>query len=283
MNLVTKEEFIGAKMLSSVPSYLEKVEVKRGDSVIEMGNLSSLRKFMIANEKADTYRKESMSKTDEHKSGVKNYGEFLTLLENGDDKVTSQIKTITNDVVSDLRKVYQEELIGYKFDVTGEFFDVGLVLSGAPESWLEPEFKPIEKTRIEVLINSSYSWKIDYKVIIKNASRLLAIAKLLEEHNVEVKIKTFNICDNLDSRDRNHTCYIVTDVKDYDEPINYQKCSSLISPSYNRRACLKVKEMVYENNLLGGYGKVVFHKGFIRLDTDEDIVALEKKLFKKDK
>lgn len=283
MNLKIKEGVSGAKMLASVPKYLENVGVKNSDTIIEMGNLSLLRKFMIENEKADTYRKESMSKTDEHKSGVRNYGEFLTLLENGDDKVTSQIKTITNDVVSDLRKTYQEELIGYKFDVTGEFFDVGLVLSGVPESWLDPEFKPIEKTRIELLINSSYSWKINYEVIVKNASRLLAIAKLLEEHNVEVKIKTFNICDDLDSRDRNHTCYIVTDVKDYDEPINYQKCSSLISPSYNRRACLKVKEMIYENNLSGGYGKPVFHKGFIRLDTDEDIVALEKKLFKKDK
>lgn len=283
MNLVIKKELVGAKMLASVPKYLENVGLKKNDSVIEMGNLSSLKKFMMANEKAETYRKESMSKTDAHNSGVKNYSEFLSLLENGDDKVTSQIKTITNDVVSDLRKTYQEELIGYKFDVTGEFFDVGLVLSGVPESWLDPEFKPIEKTRIELLINSSYSWKINYEVIVKNASRLLAIAKLLEEHNVEVKIKTFNICDDLDNNDRNHVSYIVTDVKDYDEPINYQKCSSLISPSYNRRACLKVKEMIYENNLLGGYGKPVFHKGFIRLDTDEDIVALEKKLFKKDK
>lgn len=283
MNLVIKKELVGAKMLSSVPKYLENVGLKKNDSVIEMGNLSSLKKFMIENENAHTYRKESMSRRDENKSGVKDYSEFLSLLENGDDKVTAKIKTITNDVVSDLRKTYQEELIGYKFDVTGEFFDVGLVLSGVPESWLDPEFKPIEKTRIELLINSSYHWKINYEVIVKNASRLLAIAKLLEEHNIEVKIKTFNICDDLDLRDRNHTCYIVTDVKDYDEPINYQKCSSLISPSYNRRACLKVKEMLYENNLSGGYGKAVFHKGFIRLDTDEDIIALEKKLFKKDK
>ena len=283
MNLVIKKELVGAKMLASVPKYLENVGLKKNDSVIEMGNLSSLKKFMIENEKADTYRKESMSRTDEHKSGVKNYSEFLSLLENGDDKVTAEIKTITNDVVSDLRKTYQEELIGYKFDVTGEFFDVGLVLSGVPESWLDPEFKPIEKTRIELLINFSYSWTINYKVIVKNAARLLAIAKLLEEHNIEVKIKTFNICDDLDFRDRNHVVYIVTDVKDYDEPINYQKCSSLISPSYNRRACLKVKELVYDNNLSSGYGKAVFYEGFIRLDTDEDIIALEKKLFKKDK
>lgn len=283
MNLVIKKELVGAKMLASVPKYLENVGLKKNDSVIEMGNLSSLKKFMIENEKADTYRKESMSRRDEHKSGVKNYSEFLSLLENGDDKVTAKIKTITNDVVSDLRKTYQEELIGYKFDVTGEFFDVGLVLSGVPESWLDPEFKPIEKTRIELLINFSYSWQINYKVIVKNAARLLAIAKLLEEHNIEVKIKTFNICDDLDFRDRNHVAYIVTDVKDYDEPINYQKCSSLISPSYNRRACLKVKELVYDNNLSSGYGKAVFHEGFIRLDTDEDIIALEKKLFKKDK
>ena len=42
MNLVIKKELVGAKMLSSVPKYLENVGLKKNDSVIEMGNLSSL-------------------------------------------------------------------------------------------------------------------------------------------------------------------------------------------------------------------------------------------------
>lgn len=270
----------GTKVLNKEPLYLEG-KTHNGDKVIEMGTLSNFKRFM----KNNKYFKEashlsSMRDDDDDFSGVSSYDDYLNLLENGDEDVMRKIKVETGKQVAELGKKYEDVLSAYKFDVSGEFFDVGLVLSGVPESWLQPEFLPEERVQVEIIINGTFSSNVRKEMVIKNSSKILAMIKILEENRVEVKLKIVS-CIKRAGGDKD--LYVATDIKDYDEAINYKKCSALLSPTYLRRGMLKVMEMVYGKKLCGSYGSVISNDNFIDLAKEDDTNALEKRLFRKGK
>lgn len=213
--------------------------------------------------------------------GTKSWDEFIELLNYGDENVTAQIKEETQLKVAEFRKKYEDVLTNYKFDVTGEFFDIGLVLTGVPEAWLEPEFTPTEKAKVELIINASFPDGTDLKRIVRNAGKVLAMVKVLEEHDVEVKIKAITGGKNVDhSRSSTFEMLFETVVKDYDEPLNYSKCSAIITPTYLRRGWFKMAEAV-SNNLNSSYGQIVKVDEAIELRTDSDVEELERRLFRK--
>jgi hypothetical protein len=72
-------------------------------------------------------------------------------------------------------------------------------------------------------------------------------------------------------------------VKDYDEPINYKKCSALLSPTYLRRGMFKVMELLAKQKLSYRYGTPYKVSNFINIHETNEINELEHRLFKKDK
>jgi len=273
------EPLEGCKVLHKLPEYLSKVPFNGETKVIEMGTLGNYKRFMATHKDfTNTSHTSSMRADDDDFSGSRDYDHFQDIITNGDAEVMNAIKVDTKKQIAELGKKYEEQFTRYKFDVTGEFFDVGLVLTGVPEAWLEPEITEIEKVRVELVINGTFSAGVDKKTIIKSTSRILAMAKILEDHDVQVKIKIVSLISGFSSTVNDLA--VATDVKDYDEPINYKKCSALLSPTYLRRGMFKVMELVGGLGLYGSYGSPKYNvEGFIDLDDNAKINKLEKTLF----
>lgn len=269
------------KQLENIPPYLEGV-AKHDDCILEMGNLTNFRRVM--NHYTDFKDASSLESMNRGKwSGVSSWDKYITLLEDGDEKVMNKIKLETGKSIAELGKKYEEELTNYKFDVVGQFFDVGLVLTGVPETWLEPETVETEKPKVDFILNGTFPDGSDLDTVIENSGRLLAMAKVLEDHDVQVSIKIVVAVKGFNRAKgwTNKQTFITTDVKGYDEPINYAKCSALISPTYLRRGMMKMMELIAGYKLNGNYGKRI--KMGTELLKTEQINKLEKKLFRKGK
>jgi len=276
----------GCKSLHKIPSYLENANIRKDDKIIELGTLSNYKKFMQLH-KEFTGSSENSSMRDEGSgsrdgfSGSQTYDNFLTLLDEGDKDVMNKIKVETTKQVAELSKKYEEVIHRYKFDTSGQFFDVGLVLTGVPETWLEPDNVKEEKVRVEIIINGTFHSGISKSDVVRGASRILAMIKILEDNDVEVKLKIVSCIADFTHGGNVNNLYVATDVKNYDEPINYKKASALLSPTYLRRGMFKMMELVGKNKLSGGYGRPIEVNGFIELHRSSGIDKLEKRLFKK--
>jgi len=271
------------RTLDKLPEYLKGAPTDRGFKVLEMGTLESYKRFMEDNrEFKDAKYLSSMRNEDEEDkdfSGSKSYDDYMDLLNNGDENIIKSIKTATKQNIAELQKTYEKELVGYKFDVSGKFFDIGLVLSGVPEHWLEEEYQEQGKVRVEILINGTFHWKVKKDDVIRNSAKILAMTQILEDNDVLVKIKVVSCIKDYGSSKK--YLYIATDVKDYDEPINYKKCSALLSPTYLRRGAFKIMELEAKNRLEGNYGYEVQVPQLIKINNDDEIRRLELKLFKR--
>ena len=276
----------GAKMFGVIPKHLEEA-VKQFDknsrlSMMSFNSLSQYKMFMVENKGFECNLMSSEKKEDGKFSGVENYDKFLELLDSGDKAVIKQIKEQTKTQVTNLKKQYKDVFQGYKFDVTGQFFDVGLVLSGVPESWLNPIEEPEEELRVEISLNGSFNAGTDKKTVIAGASRVLAMVHILEEHNVLVKVNIVSLNDRYTKSRASMVMEVVA--KDYDEPINYHKMSALVSPTFHRRGAFKAMELVSENGMGAGYGRPLRNvTGLTDLFNDRSVTSLEKRLFKGEK
>ena len=272
-----------AKVLHKLPDYLDEksvIDASRGCkrvAVVDLGNLTNLKKFMVKHNNHKN-KENNNSHLVRAWAGTNTWGEYLELLENGDEKVMKRIKVTTNKKVAELSKKYEEVICNYSFDVTGEFFDVGLVLSGVPECWLVPEETPNEVLKIDILINGAFSGSVDKNVIVESSARIIAMVKILEDHGVQVGMKLVN---NNVEYDVNYKETLITtmSLKDYDEPINYRKMSALLTPAHHRRGLFKIMEVAVDR-VRSGYGSPIPIDGLISLDDSQAIDELERRLFK---
>lgn len=278
--LCTEHKLKGVKTLAKTPNYLAQNNFQSDAIIFELGGLYDFKNTLktykhINNCNSDTVNKES------DWTGCRTWDLYEDLLENGDEDVIKKIKLETSKQVAELGKKYEDVISNYKFDVVGQFFDVGLVLTGVPETWLEPEYQQEEKVRVDILINGTFSDGTDLNKISKNAGKILAMVKILEEHNVEVSLKMIFSSIKSNTKNSGQRFVAVANVKDYDEAINYAKCSSLMSPTFLRRGMIKILELIFERKLASGYGKPEKLIGVMNLDDNNDISNLEQKLFKR--
>ena len=109
------------------------------------------------------------------------------------------------------------------------------------------------------------------------ASQSVAMCKILEDHGVEVSIK--GLIGQLNYQtDNDETLVSIIEIKGYDEPVNYQKLSILLSPAYFRRGIFKLMEVV-SDNVKYGYGRPLKFEEFISLADDKSVDKLEGRLF----
>ena len=278
------KRFDAMKVLQKAPDYMKDYNLKTNDKIVEFDSLAAYKRFCIHYKDFDDCNRNASMKHDQW-SGSWDYDEFLEILDKGDLNVMAKMKDETAKEVNKLHTKYEEIINGYRFDVSGQFFDVGLVLSGVPETWLEPEFEEVAKVQVELIIDGAFSAIMDKDNVIAGASRILAIAKLLEELDVQVKIRLIAGNDeyNTSQRENKGCLYMNTLVKDFDEPINYKKISALLSPTYQRRGLFKMIEVVAGHKVVSGYGYVVRCENSIQLNNMKKINELEKKLFKEHK
>ena len=275
-----------ARVLSVVPDIIDEADLRRVNrdtktTIVDLGNLTNLRKFMKTHAEAKKSGKSSMKYSGDGWSGTKTWDGYEDLLENGDENVMKKIKVETGLKVKELSKKYEEVIHNYRFDVSGQFFDVGLVLTGVPESWLDPEVEPEEVLRVDIVINGAFNAGVDANKIVTASSRLLAMTKILEDNGVQVSLKMVNnnVAYNYDCE---RSLLSVITLKDYSEPINYRKLSAIMSPAHHRRGLFKIMEASCDK-INGGYGSPRPLKGMIELGDRRAIDKLEHRLFGKGK
>jgi len=239
-------------------------------------SLDSWGNYMLTNKNT---KKSSMRNDYEKWSGCTTWKEYLEILENGDEDIVKKVKVATQKATKKLEKEHEKIIVGYKFDVTGEQFDIGLVLSGVPEVWLEPEEIDKEIPKVTIRLNLTYSATTETDSVVENASKILAITKVLDEMGILVRLEGYNMAYNYDAIHRRRVIIIENTIKNFDEPLNFAKISAFISPAQFRRGCFYLLETCAEK-LEGGYGKAFEHKGILNISNELEIKDFEKSLFK---
>jgi hypothetical protein len=277
MKIITEHPTIPFKHLKKVPSFIDQDDMKAITDIriLEIKSLHEWREFMIERS-APTREGYLASMKESEWSGTETWREYINLLDTGDQDLIAKIKIDTNAQVKELKKQYKDVLTSYKFDVTGEFFDIGLVLSGVPETWLTPVVNKVELVKLDIYFNAAFNAVQDKDTIVKNAAKLIAIIRILEDHDIQVSLKAVSTTRRCM---RNHnTLMTIMEVKNYNEPLNYSKVSTVLSPSYFRRGHFKLMEEIGVTN--SGYGTPIIHKNFIALNDNDSLSKFEKEVFK---
>ena len=91
-------------------------------------------------------------------------------------------KVGTDDIINmidQVEHIQTEELGGYQRNVTGQFFDVGLVIEGEPECWFEQELEPTRKV-VSICCNISSSGGLDSIKLARRGSAIIALVDQLQ-------------------------------------------------------------------------------------------------------
>ena len=145
--------------------------------------------------------------------------------------------------------------------VSGLFFDVGLVLSGEPEAWLET-VETEEETKgskvVTLALNCTVSGSIRASTIQARGAAMLALAVLLERSGRSVRV----IVGDATTSD-GHSLYAETLIKDAGEPFDLDKLAFwLVCPDVLRRCFFRICEASPLRKEVkaytgGGYGQPV--------------------------
>ncbi|MCI4436159.1 MAG: hypothetical protein JHC33_05035 [Ignisphaera sp.] len=248
---------------------------------IEFKSVFDIQQFLIENYDVKTRHDQSKDIADDDYcfafSGTKTYFDFMDIVENGSDEIISNIKLASHKYADSLNDKY-ETTKDYKFDVYGQFFDVGLVLSGEPEAWVNPIDDDVKK-QIEISVNASYLSDVKHEDVINNASRIIGMILTLEKMGVETKL-LLNFRSN-DMYDSNHSKIFMVSLiaKEYEQGIDYKKLSCLLHTSMFRRGIFRMREVIVGNDMKS-YGRTKPLSKDTLIDKRSSVDELERKLFR---
>jgi len=205
-----------------------------------------------------------------------NWEDFETYLKEGNKDITSELKKQTKVFVD---KFEQElaETTSYKFDVTGQFFDIGQVMIGEPEAWLQ-EIQIEDEKFITLDIQGVYFDGTNLDMVRKNGAKVFAMATVLEKQGFAVKINMHYSTKNSGGYGTEYSACI--NVKQYDGVLDFKKFGILLGVPFFRRGILRSLEIEYGVDIARGFGQPQYGgvDGEVRLDTTSDIDLLERKL-----
>lgn len=151
-----------------------------------------------------------------------------------------------------VKHAMREEAHGYKFDVTGRFFDVGLVMSGEPECWLEQDYQPVRKV-CRIQANGAYSWDTAADTIRNRGAAIVALADHLQQSGWIVEISLYYVGLGHGDADENSNTVVRVDVAT--NPIDIDELALLLAhPAGFRRLGFAAEEAANANLNLSGYG-----------------------------
>lgn len=161
----------------------------------------------------------------------------------------------TKDVLARLDQVkhsLEEQFTGYRMEVTGQFFDVGLVVSGEPECWFQEETEPIRKVA-KIAVNATASCGTSANLIRNRGAAIVALADHLQQVGWIVELSVFFVALGHANRDNNENTIIRIDVPT--RPVDIDELAFLVAhPAGFRRLGFAAEEAVNCNQNLGGYG-----------------------------
>jgi hypothetical protein len=108
----------------------------------------------------------------------------------------------TDDIVSqvtDIKHAEMDMLKGYAMDVEGQFFDIGMVISGEPECWFKPAKKPVKKV-VSICVNIAGSGGVDASSLARRGAAILALVDRLQELNYIVELTAVCGAEHADNK-----------------------------------------------------------------------------------
>lgn len=154
----------------------------------------------------------------------------------------------------------------YSPDLTGEFFDVGVLMSGEPEHWYAPE---VSDTAISgagvvhrVVVNLSASSCIDAPELVRRGAAVAALVAVLEATGAAVEVV---VCAVIAAPgDSSRTCDISLVLKQSSDALDLDRLALVaVHPAGLRRIWFRLWESLltdeqrdaYDVRLNGGYGQ----------------------------
>lgn len=105
----------------------------------------------------------------------------------------------TDDILNKLDAIKHDETMeqrGYQWDVVGQQFDIGAVLSGEPECWLKEDYQPTRKF-VSICINLSLSGGISENALTRRGAAVIALVDKLQDEGYIVELKAVQGIDCL--------------------------------------------------------------------------------------
>ena len=239
-------------------------------------------KFLALNENTKTNKKSSQKTGDKDWNGTRTYEEFSEgILKNGNPELLKEVKKTVNKRVNELEHKFLEST-QYNFDVVGDFFDIGTFMSGEPEHWLK-EIKIKDDKFIHVKVGGVYPAKVSAETIKQNASSLIALMRVMEGRGFLTKIDICFNSENMTVAKKGSNLLVEIPIKDYNQPLDYRKVSTLLDTSFFRRGIFRLYELTYPETLQGNYGRYKAEDDYINLAYANEIDSLESDLLGKDK
>ena len=250
--------------------------IRYGDKTLnglEFVGVVDFKRYLDVN--MNTHYTKSLTRTDEW-SGVNTWYDFQHYLDEGNTEITADIKKYTKMYVDKFEKQLSERT-EYVFDVTGQFFDIGAVMVGEPEAWIK-EIVVQEDKFIELNIQGAYQHNTDLNMVRKNGAKLFAIASVLEQKGLLVRINMFFRSKGSENDKPNSITEMKIMVKDYNQGLDYKKLGILLGVPFFRRGYLRLLEIEYDTKCKDSYGKVSYKDGEINLSVTSEVDNLEKML-----
>ncbi len=129
------------------------------------------------------------------------------------------------------------------YDVTGDSLDIGRYLDGEPECYGSLSNGNPRGKRVHLLVNLSWSARVDKSVINYRSQRILRLVDWLESQGVRCMVTAINSSE---------TCHMELTVKEYSEPLQITDLAIIAHSDFLRRVIFRFDE--YSDTWRSGYG-----------------------------
>lgn len=221
---------------------------KGKDILIEFDSLDDLAGYLSDNK---NIMPESHSITyGERESFCKySYNESINMLENGWIEGISKIDAITQEIEG-----HGEGEISYiKYDVFGDFLNVGRYLSGEPACAGRFLKRKTKNGEVNILVDCTTPATTNQEYIINRGAAIQAVIdKLLENHYVNLQFM-FNAKGLIEG----HTLQVIVncDTRNFYSREAVAFCTS--NPAFLRRIFFRLEELLLNSDSCGGYGQTI--------------------------
>lgn len=142
----------------------------------------------------------------------------------------------------------------YQSDVSGDFFDVGVFLTGNPECWFNPVTVPTKQEEVKIKVNISSPYYVTIEQIYNRGACVLAVIDRLREKyfvNLEIIMSIHRV--NTTKKDKDIDIVLKIDTNNLYSKSMLAFC--LVHSGYLRRICFAIMEKHFGKNHLDRYGK----------------------------
>lgn len=172
-------------------------------------------------------------------SGTSTFEEALKLARNGWSEGREKVKALSSQILDKVTALVERPELTY--DVTGSDFDMGLLMSGAPEHWytIENRIEEGKGTRIlKVVVNMSASAMIDKDMIIARGAVSAALIEALEYSGFRCEVWVVEKAGGYGYNLATYAC-----VKQADQQLDMDRLSfACVHPASLRRIVFAVAE-----------------------------------------